>query len=168
MLDQNSQNANAANAPHSNRLGAVAREKYEAILQTRLLRCIAAQEAKVNARKKQALQIYLEQNRLANKLSAYRLLLQSLLEFFGEPDWHYPVWLRDDDFLFQNPKVVKGMDRVLRQMPELKPVFAELDRLKAIQEQITEKVWLAGAPEEIAELLKEIGEPPANSADRQA
>ncbi len=168
MADQNTQNADTVNMPHGNRLAAVTREKYEAILQRRLQRAIAAQEAKVNARKKQALQIYLEQNKLANKLSAYRLLLQSLLEFFGEPDWHYPVWLRDDSYLFQDPQVVKGMDRVLRQMPELKSVFAELDRLKAIQEQITEKVWLAGAPEEIAELLKEIGEPPTNPADKQA
>ncbi len=168
MADQNTQNADTVNMPHGNRLATVTREKYEAILQRRLQRAIAAQEARINERKKQALQIYLEQNGLATKLAAYRLLLQSLLEFFGEPDWHYPVWLRDDSYLLQDPQVVKGMDRVLRQMPELKSVFGELDRLKAIQEQITEKVWLAGAPEEIADLLKEIGEPPTNPADKQA
>ncbi len=154
--------------PHGNRLAAVTREKYEAILQRRLQRSIAAHEARIQERKKQALQIYLEQNGLAIKLASYRLLLEGLLEFFGEPDWHYPVWLRDDGYLFQEPKVVEGMERVLRQMPELKSSFAELDRLKAIQEQITEKVWLAGAPEEIAALLGEIGEPPAHPADQQA
>ncbi len=168
MADQNTQNVENVNPPHGNRLAAVTREKYEAILQRRLQRALAAQEAKVNARKNQALQIYLEQSGMATKLAAYRLLLEGLLEFFGEPDWHYPVWLRDDSYPFQDPKVVKGMERVLRQMAELKPVFAELDRLKAIQEQITEKVWLAGAPEEIAELLKEIGEPPANPTDTKA
>ncbi len=166
MADQNTQNADSVSLPHGNRLAAVTREKYEAILQRRLQRSIAGQEAKVDARKNQALQIYLEQSGMATKLASYRLLLEGLLEFFGEPDWHYPVWLRDDSYLFQDPKVVKGMDRVLRQMPELKPVFAELDRLKRIQDQITEKVWLAGAPEEIAELLKEIGEPPASSTEK--
>ncbi len=46
-------------------------------------------------------------------------------------------------------------------MKELKPVFAEIERLRRFESQVTEKVWLAGAPSEIAALLKQIGEPDA-------
>ena len=165
MLNPNGETSILPNGAKVNRLGAVAREKYESILQTRIQRCIGVQEARVNARKEEALQIYLEQNDLTAKLDTYRTLLEGLIEFFGYPSWERPPWLRDNSSLFHDPKVVGGLEAILRGIPDLKPVFAELDRLKGIQEQITENVWLAGAPEEIAELLKEIGEPNAASTN---
>ena len=57
------------------------------------------------------------------------------------------------------------MDAVLRGMKDLKPVFAEIERLRRFQAQVTEKVWLAGVPGEIATLLQEIGEPATDTAD---
>ncbi len=162
MLNPNGETNNLPNGKTS-RLGAVAREKYESILQNRIQRCLGAQDAKINTRREEALQIYLEQNELTAKLDTYRTLLEGLIEFFGYPSWERPAYLRDNSSLCHDAKVVEGINNILRGMPDLQPVFAELDRLKAIQEQITEKVWLAGAPEEIAELLKDIGEPPAGS-----
>ncbi len=162
MLNPNGESNNLPNGKTS-RLGAVAREKYESILQNRIQRCIGVQDARVNVRREEALQIYLEQNDLVAKLDTYRTLLEGLIEFFGYPSWERPAYLRDNSSLVHDAKVVEGINAILRGMPDLQPVFAELDRLKAIQEQITEKVWLAGAPEEIADLLKDIGEPPAGS-----
>lgn len=162
MLNPNGESNNLPNGKTS-RLGAVARERYESILQNRIQRCIGVQEARVNAHREEALQIYLEQNDLVAKLDTYRTLLEGLIEFFGYPSWERPAYLRDNSSLVHDAKVVEGINAILRGKPDLQPVFAELDRLKAIQEQITEKVWLAGAPEEIAELLKDIGVPPASS-----
>jgi len=64
--------------------------------------------------------------------------------------------------------VQSGVDTILRGMKELKPVYAEIERLRRYESQIAEKVWLAGAPSEIAELLKEIGEPPADVLNEDA
>lgn len=164
MTDTNGTKSTNARS-NGNGLGPVAREKYEAILQARVQRCIAAQEAKVKSRRDEALAIYLERNEVTNKLAVYRAALENLIAFFGEPDWRYPVWLRDESALKSHPKVEKALDAILREMPELAPVFAELDRLRRFEEQVTEKVWLAGAPEEIAELLQQLGEPAAHESE---
>ncbi|MBI5033312.1 MAG: hypothetical protein HZB51_22560 [Chloroflexi bacterium] len=161
MTKQNSKPTIVANAKNNN-LGPVAREKYEAILNGRIQQCIAVQEAKIKAQRPKALRIFLEQHQLTDKLTKYRAMLSELITFFGEPDWRSTVWLRDDNALNQQSKVQNGLETILRGLKELKPVYAELDRLHHFQSQVAEKVWLAGAPNEIAELLKEIGEPPAN------
>jgi hypothetical protein len=147
--------------PKNNGLGPVAREKYETILQARVRQCIAGQEAKIKAQRAKALKVYLERNGLTDKLAKYRAALEELLTFFGEPDWRSPVWLRDDNSLSQQSKVQNGIDAILHGMKELKPVYAEIERLRRFESQIAEKVWLAGAPSEIADLLKQIGEPDA-------
>jgi hypothetical protein len=149
------------NPNQKNALGPVAREKYETILQARVRQCIAGQEAKINAQRAKALKMYCDQNKLSDKLVKYRAALDELVVFFGEPDWRSPVWLRDDHALSQQPKVQSGIDAILRGMKELKPVYAEIERLRGFESQVAEKVWLAGAPSEIAELLKEIGVPAA-------
>lgn len=76
----------------------------------------------------------------------YRAALEELIKFFGEPDWRSTVWLRDDSVLLQQSKVQKGVEAILREMKELKKVYAELERLRQFESQVTEKVWLAGAP----------------------
>ncbi len=129
-----------------NALGPVAREKYESILQARVSQCIAAQEAKIKAQRAQALKLYLEQNKLADKLAKYRTVLEELIAFFSEPDWRSTIWLRDDNSLTQQSKVQNSLDAILRGMKELKPVYAELERLHRLESQVAEKVWLAGAP----------------------
>ena len=104
--------------------------------------------------------MFCDQNKLSDKLAKYRAALEELVVFFGEPDWRSPVWLRDDNSLGQQSKVQNGVDAILHGMKELRPVYAEIERLHRFESQVAEKVWLAGAPGEIAELLKEIGEPP--------
>lgn len=151
-----------------NGLGPVAREKYETILQSRVHLCIAGQEAKIKAQRAKALKMYLERNGLADKVIKYRAALEDLICFFGEPDWRSTVWLRDDASLSQQSKVQSGVEAILREMKELKKVYAEIERLRRFESQATEKVWLAGAPSEIAELLKEIGEPPADALSEDA
>jgi hypothetical protein len=133
----------------------------ETILQARVRQCSAGQEAKIKAQRGKALKLYLERAGLADKVTKYRAALEELIKFFGEPDWRSPVWLRDDHSLSQQPKVQSGIDAILRGMKELKPVYAEIERLRGFESQVAEKVWLAGAPSEIAELLKEIGVPAA-------
>lgn len=86
MSNQNGQQANSMNSKNHG-LGQVAREKCEAILQKRVLRCIAVQEAKIEAKRPEALTIYLERNGLANKMTKYRALLEEMIAFFGQPDW---------------------------------------------------------------------------------
>jgi len=161
MPKPNSTQANVVNAKN-NGLGPVAREKYESILQARVRQCIAGQEAKIKAQRAKALKVCLERNGLTDKLAKYRAALEELIAFFGEPDWRSPVWLRDDNTLSQQSKVQSGVDAILHGMKELKPVYAEIERLRRFESQVAEKVWLAGAPSEIAGLLKEIGEPPAD------
>ena len=143
----------------NNGLGPVAREKYESILQSRVRQCIAGQEAIIKAQRPKALKLYLERNGLADKVLKYRNALEELIKFFGEPDWRSTVWLRDDSSLSQQSKVQNGVEAILREMKELKKVYAEIERLRQFESQVTEKVWLAGAPSEIAELLKQIGDP---------
>ncbi len=157
-----------ANSNAKNGLGPVAREKYEAILKERVRQCITAQEAKVKAQRAKALKLYLERNGLADKITKYRAALEELVAFFGEPDWRSTIWLRDDNALSQQSKAQNGVETILRGMKELKPVYAEIERLRRYESQIAEKVWLAGAPSEIAELLKEIGEPPADVLNEDA
>lgn len=152
----------------NNGLGPVAREKYESILQTRVRQCIAGQETKIKAQRPKALKLYLERNGLADKVLKYRAALEELIKFFGEPDWRSNVWLRDDSALSQQSKVQNGVEAILREMKELKKVYAEIERLRRFESQVTEKVWLAGAPSEIAALLKEIGEPPADASNEDA
>jgi hypothetical protein len=158
MAKQNAKQTNVVNSKN-NALGPVAREKYETILQARVRQCIAGQEAKLKAQRAKGLKIYLEQNKLVDKLPKYRAALEELVAFFGEPDWRSPVWLRDDNSLSQQSKVQNGVDAILHGMKELKPVYAEIERLRRFESQVAEKVWLAGAPSEIADLLKQIGEP---------
>jgi len=158
MANQNDKSKNILN-PKQNGLGPVAREKYESILQARVRLCIAGQEAKIKAQRPKALKLYLERNGLTDKVVKYRNPLEELIKFFGEPDWRSTVWLRDDNSLSQQSKVQNGVEAILREMKELKKVYAEIERLRQFESQVTEKVWLAGAPSEIAELLKQIGEP---------
>jgi len=150
------------NVSQKNALGPVAREKYETILQARVRQCIAGQEARIKSHRAKALKVYLERNGLTDKLAKYRAALEELIAFFGEPDWRSSVWLRDDNTLSQQSKVQSGVDAILHGMKELKPVYAEIERLRRFESQVAEKVWLAGAPSEIAGLLKEIGEPSAD------
>jgi hypothetical protein len=98
----------------------------------------------------------------------YRAALEELIKFFGEPDWRSTAWLRDDNSLAQQSKVQNGVEAILREMKELKKVYAEIERLRQFESHVTEKVWLAGAPSEIAELLKQIGEPPPNALSEDA
>ena len=167
MAERNDKQANVVNTKN-NGLGPVAREKYETILQSRVHQCIAGQEAKIKARRAKALKMYLERNGLADKVVKYRAALEELIRFFGEPDWRSTVWLRDDPALSQQTKVQNGVEAILREMKELKKVYAEIERLRHFESQVTEKVWLAGAPSEIAELLKEIGEPSADALREDA
>jgi len=148
-------NANAKN----NGLGPVAREKYESILRTRVEKCIAAQQAKVNQHREAALKTYLAHSGITETLATYRRTLKELVQFFGEPSYPSTPWLRDDRSLKQESKVQAGIDAILQGMKELKPVFAEIERLHEFESKVAEKVWLAGAPSEIANLLKQIGEP---------
>jgi hypothetical protein len=158
MANKNDKSTNVLNTKQ-NGLGPVAREKYETILQSRVRQCIAGQEAKIKAQRPKALKLYLERNGLADKVIKYRAALEELIKFFGEPDWRSTVWLRDDNSLSQQTKVQNGVEAILREMKELKKVYAEIERLRHFESQVTERVWLAGAPSEIAELLKQIGEP---------
>jgi hypothetical protein len=158
MATKNDKSTNSLNTKN-NGLGPVAREKYESIIQSRVRLCIAGQEAKIKAQRAKALKIYLERNGLTDKVLKYRAALEELIKFFGEPDWRSTVWLRDVSSLSQQPKVQNGVEAILREMKELKKVYAEIERLRQFESQVTEKVWLAGAPSEIAELLKQIGEP---------
>jgi len=105
------------------------------------------------------LKMFLDQNKLTDKLTKYRAALEELIAFFGEPDWRSTVWLRDDSSLSQQSKVQNGVEAILRGLKELKPVYAEIERLRRIESQVAEKVWLAGAPSEIANWLAEIGDP---------
>lgn len=158
MAKRNPLPANGLNSKN-NGLGPVAREKYETILQNRVRACIASQEAKIKAQRPKALKIFLEQNGLADKMSKYRAALEELIAFFGEPDWRSTVWLRDDSSLSQQSKAQNGVEAILHGLKELKPVYAEIERLRRFESQVTEKVWLAGIPSEIAVLLEQIGEP---------
>jgi hypothetical protein len=158
MANKNDKSTNVLNTKQ-NGLGPVAREKYETILQSRVGQCIAGQEAKIKAQRAKALKLYLDRNGLADKVIKYRAALEELIKFFGEPDWRSTVWLRDDNSLSQQTKVQNGVEAILREMKELKKVYAEIERLRHFESQVTERVWLAGAPSEIAELLKQIGEP---------
>ncbi len=151
----------------NNSLGPVARERYQAILEARVRACIAAQEAKIKAHRGEALKVYLQQNGLVGKLATYRAVLEELIHFFGEPDWRSTVWLRDESSLLQQSKVDKNVHAILHGMKELKPIYAEIERLRQFESQIAEKVWLAGAPGEIAELLIEIGEPASSAVSEE-
>jgi hypothetical protein len=157
MANKNAKSTNVLK-PKNSGLGPVAREK-ESILQARLRQCIAGQEAKIKVQRAKALKLYLERNGLADKVAKYRTALEELVKYFGEPDWRSTIWLRDDSSLSQQSKVQNGVEAILREMKELKKVYAEIERLRQFESQVTEKVWLAGAPSEIAELLKQIGQP---------
>lgn len=158
MAKRNLPPANATNSKN-NGLGPVAREKYETLMKERVRQCIVAQEAKITAHRSKALKMFLDQNKLTDKLTKYRAALEELIAFFGEPDWRSTVWLRDDASLSQQSKVQNGVEAILRGLKELKPVYAEIERLRRIESQVAEKVWLAGAPSEIANWLAEIGDP---------
>jgi hypothetical protein len=158
MANKNDKSTNVLN-PKNNGLGPVARDKYESILQARFRQCVAGQEAKIKVQRAKALKLYLERNGLADKVAKYRTALEELVKYFGEPDWRSTIWLRDDSSLSQQSKVQNGVEAILRQMKDLKKVYAEIERLRQFESQVTEKVWLAGAPSEIAELLKQIGQP---------
>ncbi len=156
MSKKNGKKENVINSKH-NGLGPVAREKYETILHTRVQKCIAAQETKINEHRAAALKTYLDRSGIAETLATYRRALEELIQFFGEPGYHSTPWLRDDKSLNHESKVQTGIDTILRGLKELKLVHAEIERLREFESQVAEKVWLAGAPEEIAALLEEIG-----------
>ena len=158
MAKRNPLPANGMNSKN-NGLGPVARERYETLMKERVRQCIVAQEAKIKAHRSKALKMFLDQNKLTDKLTKYRAALEELIAFFGEPDWRSPIWLRDDSSLSQQSKVQNGVETILRGLKELKPVYAEIERLRRIESQVAEKVWLAGAPSEIASWLAEIGDP---------
>jgi hypothetical protein len=158
LAKRNARQPNGTNSKN-NGLGPVARERYETILKERVHQCIAAQEAKIKVQRPKALKIYLERNGLADKMAKYRAALEELIAFFGEPDWRSTIWLRDDSSLSQQSKVHNGVEALLRGLKELKPVYAEIARLRRIESQVAEKVWLAGMPGEIANWLAEIGDP---------
>ena len=160
MPKKNGTKENGVNLKN-NGLGPVAREKYENILRARVDKCIAAQQAKINQHRGGAFKMYLARSGIAETLATYRRTLEELIQFFGEPSgYHSSPWLRDDRSLRKESKVESGMDKVLCGMKELKAVYSEMERLREFESRVSEKVWLAGAPEEIAELLQEIGEPP--------
>lgn len=162
-MSKNGKKENVVNSKN-NGLGPVAREKYETILHARVQKCIAAQEAKINEHRAAALRTYLDRSGIAETLATYRRTLEQLIQFFGEPGYHSTPWLRDDHSLNHESKVQTGIDTILRGMKELKSVYAEIERLREFDSQVAEKVWLAGAPDEIAALLEEIG--PALSLKR--
>lgn len=155
-MSKNGKKENIVNSKN-NGLGPVAREKYETILHARVQKCIAAQEAKINEHRAAALRTYLDRSGIAETLATYRRTLEQLIQFFGEPGYHSTPWLRDDQSLNHESKVQTGIDTILRGMKELKSVYAETERLREFDSQVAEKVWLAGAPDEIAALLEEIG-----------
>ena len=167
MAKRNDKQANVVNTKN-NGLGPVARDKYESILQGRVRQCLAGQEAKIKAQRAKALKTYLERNGLADKMTKYRVALEELIRFFGEPDWRSTIWLRDDSSLTQQSKVQSGVEAILREMKELKKVYAEIERLRQFESQVTEKVWLAGAPSEIATLLQQIGEPESTPGNTES
>ncbi len=152
----------------NNGLGPVAREKYESILHARVQKCIAAQEVIINRHRAAAFKTYIDRSGIAETLAIYRRALEGLIQFFGEPSYHSSPWLRDDNSLKQESKVQTGIEAVLREMRELKSVFAEVERLKEFDFQVAEKVWLAGAPSEIAELLNQIGTPSPDALSEDA
>jgi len=158
MAKHNAKHTNVVNSKN-NALGPVAREKYETILLARVRQCIGGQEAKIKAQRAKALKVYLDSSGLTDAVRKYRAALEELVAFLGEPPYRSNAWLRDDDTLLQQSKVQDGVEGVLRGMKELKPVYAEIERLRRFESQVAEKVWLAGAPSEIAGLLKEIGQP---------
>ncbi len=167
MTKKNDTNDNHVNSKH-NGLGPVAREKYENILRARVEKCIAAQQARINRHRDAAFKTYLEQSGIAETIATYRRTLEELIQLFGEPGYHSTPWLRDDKSLKQESKVQSGIDAILRGMKELKSVYAEIERLREFESQVAEKVWLAGAPEEIAELLMEIGAPAASAVTEES
>jgi hypothetical protein len=167
MSKNNGKKENGVNAKN-NGLGPVAREKYENILRARVEKCIAAQQAKINQYRDAAFKTCLEQSGIAETIATYRRTLEELIQPFGEPSYHSTPWLRDDKSLKQESKVQSGIDAILRGMKELKSVYAEIERLREFESQVAEKVWLAGAPEEIAELLMEIGEPAARALSEES
>ena len=165
MPKKNGNQESELNTAKGNGLTQAAREKFEVILSTHARRCVAAQEAKIQARRADALKLFLERKHLVSKIAACRAALAELLDCLGEPGWQYPAWLRDDASLLKHPEIEKGVDRVLQDMKELKPVYAEIKRLQHLWAGITEKVWLATTTEEIANLLKELGEPALEGGD---
>ena len=167
MTKKNDTNDNNVNSKR-NGLGPVAREKYENILRARVEKCIAAQQARINQHRDAAFKTYLEQSGIAETIATYRRTLEELIQLFGEPGYHSTPWLRDDKSLKQETKVQSGIDAILRGMKELKSVYAEIERLREFESQVAEKVWLAGAPEEIAELLMEIGAPAASAVSEES
>ena len=163
MSKTNAKPESTLNTLKSTGLSQAAREKYEVILSTHARRCVAAQEAKIQARRADALKMFLQRKHLVNKIAACRAAFDDLLGCIGEPGWQYPAWLRDDASLLKHPEIEKGVDRVLQDMKELKPVYTEIKRLQHLWARIPEKVWLATTTEEIVNLLREIGEPAAES-----
>ncbi|CAG0968418.1 hypothetical protein GPROT1_01369 [Gammaproteobacteria bacterium] len=143
-----------ANKPSA--FGPATREKYEEILFNRVNARIATLNKKLEAQRKDASAKYLKSTGLDNKHAEYCRLISELEEATGSSS--YGPWLDTPEKLMATTKVRAGVDAVLQNMPSLKPTFAELRRLNALKDSIREKVWLAGAPSEIAAILAEIGE----------
>ncbi len=157
MSDQPNGNQN-----HKNGLGPVTREKYEKIIHERISGRIKALDKQIEAHRSDALAEYLKKEGLAEKLARCRSLFEELRAVFDSDHYVHPQWLESNHELFGTKKVRDGVESILRGKPQLKPAFAEVDRLRELEARVAEKVWLAGAPDEIAKLLKEIGDSAAS------
>ncbi len=153
MTDQSNGNQN-----HKNGFGPVARDKYEKIIRDRISRSIGALEKQIDAHRDEALQRLLMQIGISDKLAQCRTIFDELNASLEADNYIRPTWLCNDLGLLGIGKIRQGVDTLLRNKASLKPLFTEIDRLRGIEDKVAEKVWLAGAPGEIAELLKEIGE----------
>lgn len=143
-----------ANKPSA--FGPATREKYEEILFNRVNACIATLNKKLEAHREDASAKYLKSTGLDKKLEQYWRLVSKLEEATGASAYH--PWIGTTKEFMVTTKIRAGIEAVLQNTPSLKPTFAELRRLNALKDSVREKVWLAGAPEEIAAILAEIGE----------
>lgn len=139
----------------NNLLGPVAREKYESILRDRVTRGIKALEQKIEPFRERELANALKDLGVYDDLMAYRATAERLTAVFERP--YGGVWLGNDRAVLQCDELRDAFEARLQTLRELRPVYAELARLRAFESQIAEKVWLADAPSAIAALLEQIG-----------
>ncbi len=153
-----SETSNENNKNHKNGFGPVARDKYERILRNRITARINALQNKIGPHRNRALHAHLKEIGLDVKLSACRGYFAELSTSFGTETYVHPLWLKNDDPLLEVVTIGEGVEQILDHNAELKPLFDEIDRLREMESQVDEKVWLAGAPDEIVKLLYEVGD----------
>jgi hypothetical protein len=139
------------------RLGAVARDKYEGIIRDRISARIRTLEKQLDPHRDDALHEHLRRVGLNEKLTTCRALFKELNTAFAAETYVRPYWIEEDGNLFGVDHIRRGVDQILSQKAVIKPLFDEIDRLREIESQVREKVWLAGAPSETT-LLDEIGD----------